>query len=196
MERLQTDFPQIFSQLKNDAVRQDPSLRGNAEKTNRKAVEHVFDKVAKEQFRKITGIEIPADKWGYGQKKGLNYGLGKLREQMCSGQSCLSSQPAQQVLKSTWNRLRTQTARKADDRTWVRGTPKTYRLIGKKVIEGINRSGKSVGYAILKPGDVTQLNRSMRSANLRPTQRRRVPGHLSNYSSNPGTIRASYGRGR
>jgi hypothetical protein len=196
MERLQTDFPQVYTQLKRDAVRRDPSLRGNTDKINRKAIEQVFDKVAQEQFQKITGIAIPADKWGYGQKKGLNYGLGKLRGELFSGQCGLNCQRSQSPLKATWNKLRTASARKADDRTWVRGNPKTFRLIGNNVIEGISRGGKSVGYAILKPADVTQLKTKLRTAGVQAQRRTRVPSGLGRYSSRPTGVQARYSRGR
>jgi hypothetical protein len=193
MERLQQDFPQVFNQLKADAIRQDPSLSSDAEKANRKAVENIFDAVARDQFRKVTGIEIPQDKWGYGQNKGLNYGLNKLRTSLCGSQGCVADTGAQAVLKRTWDRLRTQSARKADDRTWVRGTPKTYRLIGNNVIEGINRSGKSVGYAILKPADATQLSSALRGAGVRPLPYSRAESGLGNYAARPGNLHA-FGR--
>lgn len=62
------------------------------------------------------------------------------------------------------------------------------RRIGNNVIEGISRGGKSVGYAILKPNDVSQLNRSMRSARVQPQRRARVTSGLSRYSARPSGV--------
>ena len=76
MVQLKKDFPEVMQKMEKAAVRRDPSLQGNAEKTTRKAVEQVFDLVAKAQFRRVTGVRIKKEDWGYGQNKGLNNGLG------------------------------------------------------------------------------------------------------------------------
>lgn len=190
MERLQTDFPGEFAQLRNEAIQRDPSLQNNPDKANRKAVEHLFDNVARTQFQKITGIEIPAEKWGYGQNKGLNYGLNKLRTDLCNGQCGLDSAAAQAKLRSAWTYLRSPSQRKADDRTFGRLQAKKFRLIGQNVIEGFSRSGKHAGYAILKPGDMNLVR------GLNPQQRTRTQSHLSRYSADPGNLRAQFRRGQ
>jgi hypothetical protein len=188
MERLQLDFPNEFAQLRAEAIQRNPALQNNPDKANRKAVEHIFDNVARTQFKKITGVEIPTENCGYGQNKGLNYGLNKLRTTLCNGQCGLDSAASQAKLRSAWTHLRSNAQRKADDRTFGRLKPKKFRLIGKNVIEGIARSGKHAGYAILKPGDMNLIS------GLRPTQRTRAQTGLSRYSANPGNIRAQYRR--
>jgi hypothetical protein len=194
MVQLKKDFPEVMQKMERAAVRRDPSLAGNAEKTTRKAVEQVFDLVAKAQFRRVTGIRIKKEDWGYGQKKGLNNGLGTLRTPLFKSPAGLGAkfnsagsmevnQQAQGVLRSTFNRLRTPTERKADERTWIRGTPKTFRYLGDGVIEGISRGGKSVGYAILKPAGKTRLHNDLQRAGLQVPSRTRASSHLKSYSA-------------
>jgi len=205
MVQLKKDFPGVFQKMQRHALRRDPSLSGNQTKLEQKAVEQVFDLVGRAQFSRQTGIRIPKEVWGYGQNKGLNHGLNTLRDQLTKSQAGLgatfapaASQTkgsqeikgtwtpdarAQTVLSRTFSRLRTPTERKADERTWLRGTPKTYRLLGDNVIEGISRGGKSVGYAILKPADVSRLQTDLTSAGLRPMERGRTPGKLGTYGA-------------
>jgi hypothetical protein len=198
MERLEKDFPQVFAQLKAQAVKRDPTLRGNEEKTKQKAVEQIFDLVGRAQFSRITGIRIDMANWGYGQDKGLNNGLNTLRDQLFRGQTGLGATinaqgrieadtQAQRVLSRTWNHLRTASERKADERTWVKGNPATFRLLGDGVIEGISKGGKPVGYAILKPADVQQLRSDLQAAGLRMPQRTRADSKLGTYSSTAST---------
>jgi len=193
MVQLKKDFPDVYQKLQNQAVRRDPTLRGNQEKIEQKAVEQVFDLVARAQFNRQTGIRVKMEDWGYGQNKGLNNGLNTLREQLTKSQQGLGASfnssgrlevnsQAQTVLKRHFNRLRSTQERKVDDRTWIRGTPKTFRLLGDNVIEGISRSGKSVGYAILKPNDVSSLSRDLQSAGLRAMPRNRAPHKIGSYA--------------
>jgi hypothetical protein len=194
MVQLKKDFPETFQKMQRAAVRRDPSLEGNQSKTERKAVEQVFDLVGRAQFSRQTGIRVKMSDWGYGQNKGLNKGLNILRDQLFKGQKGLGAKfeggrlqknsQAQTVLKRHYSRLRTPQERKADERTWMKGTPKTFRLLGDNVIEGISLRGKRTGYAILKPQDVTALKRDLSSAGLSTAPRARVQSHhLTRYGA-------------
>lgn len=195
MERLEQDFPQEFAKLKAAAVKRDPTIQGNAEKTKQKAIEQVFDLVGRAQFSRQTGIRIKMEDWGYGQDKGLNNGLGKLRSELFKTQQGVGAMPnangrielgnaqAQTVLSRTWNKLRTPTERKKDDRTWTNGTPHSFRLLGDGIIEAISKTGKPVGYAILKPDQAQALATDLRGAGLRPpAERVRAASTLQQYS--------------
>jgi len=202
MERLEQHFPQVMAQLKAQAIKRDPTLQGNAEKAKQKAIEQVFDLVGRAQFSRITGIRIDMANWGFGQDKGLNGGLLTLRDQLFKSQTGLGAKfnaqtgrieadaNAQPVLSRTWNRLRTANERKADERTWVKGTPATFRLLGDGVIEAISKAGKPVGYAILKPADVQNLSQDLRAAGLRMPERVRAASKLGTYSSTNQLTRA------
>jgi hypothetical protein len=194
MVQLRKDFPETFQKMQRAAVRRDPSLEGNQGKTEQKAVEQIFDLVGRAQFSRQTGIRVKMSDWGYGQNKGLNKGLNILRDQLFKGQKGLGASfqggqlqkdaQAQTVLKRHYSRLRTPQERKADERTWMKGTPRTFRLLGDNVIEGISLRGKRTGYAILKPQDVTALKRDLSAAGLSTVQRSRVQSHhLTRYGA-------------
>ncbi|MFH1132361.1 MAG: hypothetical protein V1754_13580 [Pseudomonadota bacterium] len=192
MVALQTDFPALFSRLRNEAITARPELRNDRSKADRNTVERIFDQVARSQFEKITGIEIPEAKWGWRQNEGLNYGLNRLREQLFASQRGLEGQPAQTILKRTWERLRTPGERQKDERTWTKYTPHTFRLLGDGVIEAISSRGKPAGYAILKQGDMQQLQRDLRSASLRMPHRGRARTQLARYSQANRAHRVNY----
>jgi len=118
MERLEQDFPDEMTKLKAAAVKRDPTIQGNAEKTKQKAIEQIFDLVGRAQFNRQTGIRVEMADWGYGQDKGLNNGLGRLRTELFKSQAGIGAMPnasgrielgnaqAQTVLSRTWNKLR------------------------------------------------------------------------------------------
>lgn len=184
MQRLKAEFPTLFTQLRQEAIAADPRLANDPGKADRKAVERVFDRVAKREFRAITGIEIPAAKWGFGQKKGLNFGLQQLRKELSSAQAGtgLETPAAQTVLKETWAGLRTAKQKRTDNRTWGSLTAKKFRLLGDGVIEGLSATGKHAGYAILRQGDVQVLGRKLTKVGVQMPQRVRAATGLASYA--------------
>jgi hypothetical protein len=185
MVKLKAEFPTLFAQLRQQAIAADPRLANDAAKADRKAVERVFDRVAKREFRAITGIEIPAEKWGFGQRKGLNFGLQQLRQELSTAQTGtgLETPAAQTVLKETWAALRTPELKRKDSRTWGKLGAKKFRLLGDGVIEGLSATGKHAGYAILRQGDVQRLGRKLTRVGVQMPARARATTGLARYAA-------------
>jgi len=202
LEQLKANFPAEWSSLIAQAEKRYPNMRGgDRAKLEEKAVEQVFDLVARAQLTRQTGFKVEMSNWSWnkdGYNSGLNSGLNSVRSQLFQGQigtgatlangKVEANKDAQTVLSRYFNQYRTETARKADDRTWTNGrSPAFFRLVedgsGTRLIEGITRSGLHVGWAIMKTADANQMQTELQAKGVTKVQPVRFQSVLSNYAA-------------
>jgi hypothetical protein len=83
------------------------SSRRSGRFSTKDRVQQAFDKIALEEAQRITGIEVPRDKLGFGADNGLNYVLNRWRERFSAKVGMLedSESIVQKLAKNEWRRL-------------------------------------------------------------------------------------------